>query len=300
MAILADTARKYLIPEISWRRPWDRAAADFARHCRELRAFRNSCTEAPHMLIAARPATWIRSMHCAWAAIRARRQAPRRARARRPIGAGAAPAGRLDPGSPCGACPAQSACRGPLGRLLAAAGIAFPGGAGRKGGRRGLEAGDRTVARIGDDRRIAPRRATGWSVRAYQRLVGPAADFDWQQRFIQPNHLIELRPDGFTILQVLPSGPGRSLLRRHDYTLARRTGRGAPLQYLASRLNPSARPTAIAVAESTQNGIVTFGHEAAQGSQAAPAAAAFRRQLTALVPMLASARPPNDLEDSLG
>jgi hypothetical protein len=40
---------------------------------------------------------------------------------------------------------------------------------------------------------------------------------------------------------------------------------------------------------------VTFGHEAAGGAQAAPAVAAFRRQLVTLMPMMALARPPNDL-----
>jgi TetR/AcrR family transcriptional repressor of bet genes len=147
-------------------------------------------------------------------------------------------------------------------------------------------------ATIGGSRSAAPH---AWSVRAYQRLLGAAAGFDWQRRFLEPNHLIELRPDGFTVLQVLPSGPGRSLLRRHDYTLCEADRPARAAQYVASRLNPYARPTAIAVAESTQKGIVTFGHEASHGARAAPAAAEFRRQLAALVPMMARARPPNDL-----
>ncbi len=139
-----------------------------------------------------------------------------------------------------------------------------------------------------------PAARAGWSARAYQQLLGSAADFRWQRRFLAPNHLIEVRPDGFTIFQVLPLGPGRSLLRRHAYTScdAERPGRAA--QYLASRLSRYDRPAAIEVVESTQKGIVTFGHEAAQGAHAAPEAAAFRRQLLALVPMLGLARPPND------
>ena len=134
-----------------------------------------------------------------------------------------------------------------------------------------------------------------WSVRAYKRLLGSAADFHWHRRFLAPNHLIELRPDGMTILQVLPSGPGHSLLRQHAFTLcdADRPARAA--RYLASRLNPYTRPSAIAVAESTQKGLVTFGHEAPDGAPAAPAAASFRRHLVALVPMMALARPPNDI-----
>jgi TetR/AcrR family transcriptional repressor of bet genes len=133
-----------------------------------------------------------------------------------------------------------------------------------------------------------------WSARAYRRLLGSVADFRWQRRFIAPNHLIELRPDGFTILQVLPGGPGRCRLRTHEFTLcdADRPARAA--QYVASRLSPYTRAATLAVIESTQRGLVTFGHEAADGAQEAPAAAAFRRQLTALLPLLALARPPND------
>ncbi|MEP6885317.1 MAG: TetR family transcriptional regulator C-terminal domain-containing protein [Gammaproteobacteria bacterium] len=134
----------------------------------------------------------------------------------------------------------------------------------------------------------------GWSARAYHRLLASAVNGVWQRLFLAPNHLIEVRPDGFTILQVLPLGPGRSLLRQHGYSLceAERPARAA--QYLAARQSPFTRRAAVAVVESTQNGIVTFGHEAAQGAHAAPALAAFRRQLLALVPMLGLARPPHE------
>jgi len=142
-----------------------------------------------------------------------------------------------------------------------------------------------------------PREADehGWSARSYERLLGSSASSGWQRRFLHPNHRIELRPDGFTLLQVLPSGPGRCLLRRHEHTVcdADRPARAA--EYLASRLSPYTRRSAIAVAESTQRGIVTYGHRAADAAQAAPAVAAFRQQLVTLMPMMALARPLNDL-----
>jgi TetR/AcrR family transcriptional repressor of bet genes len=144
----------------------------------------------------------------------------------------------------------------------------------------------------GTDARAAER--LGWSARAYRQLLGSGADFRWQQRFLAPNHLVEVRPDGLAVYQVLPLGPGRSLLRRHVYSSceAERPARAA--QYLASRQSPYARTAAIEVAESTQKGMMIFGDEAAPGTHAAPALAAFRRQLLALVPMLGLARPPND------
>jgi hypothetical protein len=85
------------------------------------------------------------------------------------------------------------------------------------------------------------------------------------------------------------------LLRQHDHTLCEADRPARAAQYLASRLDPCNRPSAIAVAESTQKGIVTFGHEAATGAQAAPAVAAFRRQLLTLMPVMALPRAPNDL-----
>ena len=134
----------------------------------------------------------------------------------------------------------------------------------------------------------------GWSLRTYERLLGSVADFRWQRRFLAPNHLIELRPDGLTVLQALPSGPGRSLLRRHDFTLCETDRPARAARYLAARLNPNTRPSAVAIAESTQKGIVIFGHEASNEALAAPLAAAFRRQLVMLMPMMALARAPND------
>ncbi len=134
-----------------------------------------------------------------------------------------------------------------------------------------------------------------WAWRSYRQLLGSGADSRWQRRFVAPNHVIELRPDGLTVLQVLPRGPGRSVLRKHDFTLCEADRAARAARYLASRLNPSTRSSAIAVAESIQTGIVAFGHEAADGAGSSPAATAFRRQLFALMPMLAAARPPNDL-----
>jgi TetR/AcrR family transcriptional repressor of bet genes len=145
---------------------------------------------------------------------------------------------------------------------------------------------------IGGSRDADPR---AWSVRSYQRLLGSGADFHWHKRFLAPNHLIELRPDGMTVLQVLPRGPGQSLVRQHEFTLCEADRPARAAQYLASRLNPYARRTALAVAESTQKGIVTFGHEVYDGAPAASAGASFRRRLVSRIPWMSLARPPNGI-----
>ena len=262
----------------------------------EVRAFRNSCSEAPHILIAARAGRFD-TVQCNVHGLQFELDGRRRG-TRGPANLWALDLrllGGLILIRPAVRAPRKAHAADPWADFSPPPGSRFLGAQAE----RAVAADWKLVieqwlesAMMGGSRRAAPQ---AWSVRAYQRLLGAAADFDWQQRFLEPNHLIELRPDGFTILQVLPSGPGRSVLRRHDYTRCEADRPGRAAQYVASRLNPYARPSAIAVAESTQKGIVSFGHEAAHGAQAAPAAAAFRRQLTALVPMLARARPPNDL-----
>ena len=132
-----------------------------------------------------------------------------------------------------------------------------------------------------------------WSARAYGSLVRSGEHLLWQRRFLAPNHVIELRPDGMTVLQVLPVEPGRSLLRRHYLTRCPEDRPALAADYLASRLSPYATRAALAVVESTQAGIATFGHEPAEGAQASSALAAFRRQLLALMPAMRLPRPPN-------
>ncbi len=134
----------------------------------------------------------------------------------------------------------------------------------------------------------------GWSARAYRSVLGSSANSNRQQSFLAPNHLLERRPDGLTVLQVLPTAPGRCLVRQHDFTLCETDRLALATRYLASRISRIAGASAVAVAESTQKGIVILGHEAAVGAQAAPAAAAFRRQLMSLIPMLGFSRPPNE------
>jgi hypothetical protein len=135
----------------------------------------------------------------------------------------------------------------------------------------------------------------GWSARCYRQILGPAPHASWQRRYLAPNHRIEIRPDGFTLLQLLPVSAGRCLLRQYDFTLCEAEGPARAAQYLAWRLNPYTRPAAMAIAESTQVGIVSLGHEAAAAAQPEPAVAAFRRQLATLMPMMSLARPPNEL-----
>lgn len=269
----------------------------------QVRAFRNSCSEAPHTLCAARSGH-ADVFHCAVHGVQFELDGRRRG------ARGAADLTSLDLRTVGSLVLARTAGRHPHEALPVDAWADFsPPPGSRFLGRPSASAcglPDETII-VADWKLVIEQwlesgiaaesrhaEAHVWSAGGYRRLLGSAADFDWQRRFIAPNHLIELRPDGFTVLQVLPMGAGRSILRRHEYTLCESDRPARAVQYLASRLSPYVRPAAIAVVESTQKGIVTFGHDVANGARSSPAAASFRRQLIANTPILGRARPPND------
>jgi hypothetical protein len=121
------------------------------------------------------------------------------------------------------------------------------------------------------------------------------AEENLRSRLVAPNHLIDLRPDGFSILQVLPIAPGRSLMRWHHYTHCSDPRPALAAQYLASRLRPQMGRSMIAVAESTQKGLAIFGHSAAQTASSAAEVIAFRQYLLAQLPALGLDQPPSDM-----
>jgi hypothetical protein len=116
----------------------------------------------------------------------------------------------------------------------------------------------------------------------------------WKRQFIWPNQWVEIRPDGASILQVLPVAAGRSLLRRFDYTLLAAAGAARAVQYLAGRLSPHARRTARAFAESAQQGLAFFGYEAGGGISSTHEVTAFRRRVVECLPAIAFDRRLGD------
>jgi len=134
-----------------------------------------------------------------------------------------------------------------------------------------------------------------WSSQRYRGLAGTAAKGVWKRRFIAPNQLLESRPDGLSILQAIPTAPGRCRLRRLDFTLCTSMRAALAMHYLATRRSPLARRSVLAVAESLQKGLIDFGYQAAPDCPIAPAVAWFRRRLMARIPALALDRPPSEL-----
>ena len=130
---------------------------------------------------------------------------------------------------------------------------------------------------------------SGWSAAAYRRLAGAAAGEPWRRRFIAPNHLIERRPDGVGVLQLLPTGAAQCRVRRLN--LGRADTVAEALEYLAGRLAPWCRRQTIAIAESAQQGLSEFGYRTAAGVPA-PGVAWLRSYLASRLPALAGERAP--------
>jgi TetR/AcrR family transcriptional repressor of bet genes len=126
----------------------------------------------------------------------------------------------------------------------------------------------------------------GWSAARYLRLLPSPRELAprqlaWHRRFVPPNQLIETRPDGTSVLQVIPTAAGHSRVRRFDYDPSHwqlPEARAAPaLRYLARRLTPCFRADWAALAESNQQGWVTFGYTAIARDPTSRAQRAFRQ-----------------------
>jgi TetR/AcrR family transcriptional regulator, transcriptional repressor of bet genes len=141
--------------------------------------------------------------------------------------------------------------------------------------------------RAAGDRLPAPTH--GWSARRYQVLTQQPADAA-RQHFLAPNHWISLRPDGWSLRQVLPTAPGRCLLRHYRYTYCENAALAAAAEYLAERFLNLGRASGLELAESIQRGVVDLGHRSAQTSS--PAVTAFHRQLLGVLPLMGLDAPP--------
>ncbi len=140
---------------------------------------------------------------------------------------------------------------------------------------------------------MTPADARHWSAQRYRTLAGSGASGAWQMRFIAPNQLLQLRPDGLSILQAMPAACGRSRVRRLEYALCGAGRAARAMQYLAARMSSFGRPSALALVESVQRGVIDYGYQAA-ARPISPAVAWFRRQLLARIPLLGLDRPPNE------
>ncbi len=90
-------------------------------------------------------------------------------------------------------------------------------------------------------------QARSWFARRYAQLAGTSGPAYWQRLFLPPNQLLEQRPDGLTVLQVIPGtslsagqlAVDQSRVRWLEYRLPAADRRLLAMNYLARRLHAS-------------------------------------------------------------
>gem|GEM_PF-101382 len=129
--------------------------------------------------------------------------------------------------------------------------------------------------------------APGWTHGHYARLAAGLPGAGWTRLFLPPNQLLESRPDGVLVLQVIGEAAGRCRLRRHDYLRAHPARRERALAFLARRITAGWLARDLGLLESLQAGVVGAEHDTPAGPVPA-VLAAFRRSIA---PLLAGTQP---------
>jgi len=215
-------------------------------------ALRNTCRQRPHALVSARKGRLKSAIHCAAHALTYSFD------------------GRLVQGATPGDLAVLELAQ-PGGLLLVRAG----GGAATRpvppGGWQGFAA-------------LLPREVTEVSVAADWKLIVE----QWlespqpQQQFVAPNQLLDIRPAGAMILQVVPSAAGRSRIHRFNFAVPR-----AARKYAAWRRAADAwLATQVALAESTHSGLMGTAEDQPHTAAMSPALAQFRGSIAALLQAL--------------
>jgi phenylpropionate dioxygenase-like ring-hydroxylating dioxygenase large terminal subunit len=127
------------------------------------------------------------------------------------------------------------------------------------------------------------RDAAGVTAGRYTRLAQSGTSAIWRRLFIQPNELIEIRPDGALVLQVIPEAPGRCRIRQFEFATAFATREQRCLHYLGQRLVRRWLRQDFALAQSIQAGLEGSGFEATEGGPVPQALAAFRSSIFQLL-----------------
>jgi TetR/AcrR family transcriptional repressor of bet genes len=125
--------------------------------------------------------------------------------------------------------------------------------------------------------------ASGWTAGHYARQARSCGAAVWRRLFLPPNELLELRPDGASVLQVIPEAPGRCRIRRFDFALAAPTRAQRVLGYLGQRLLRQWLRQDCELASSIQSGLEGSSYEAIEAGPVPPALSAFRASILRLL-----------------
>jgi len=127
------------------------------------------------------------------------------------------------------------------------------------------------------------RDAAGVTAGGYTRLAQSGSSALWRRLFIAPNELIEIRPDGALVLQVIPEAPGRCRIRRFEFGIASPTREQRCLHYLGRRLVRRWLQQDFTLAQSIQAGLEGSSFEATEAGPVPQALRAFRSSIFGLL-----------------
>jgi TetR/AcrR family transcriptional regulator, transcriptional repressor of bet genes len=217
-----------------------------------LQAFRNTCRRRPHALLTPRKGHLRSAIHCAAHSLTYDFQ------------------GRLVAGSTRGdLAPLEMTRLGPLilARASSSAGtVPAPHGP--------WEAFAGLLPRAVSDLEVL----ADWKIVVEQWLENPQP----QAHFVTPNLLLDVRAGGALVLQVTPTAPGRSRIRRFDFA-APASGRGAAARDSRQRRAGAWLKGQVELAESTQAGLAGAGEEGPEGEPAGPQLSEFREAIARLL-----------------
>ena len=101
----------------------------------------------------------------------------------------------------------------------------------------------------------------------------------WRRQFLWPNLLVEQRPAVLSILQVLPTGAGRSRVQQFEYAGRSTDSHGLASDERARSLARAQLERELEIAASTQQGETDPDYRADASVTPSPAVSAFLRML---------------------
>jgi TetR/AcrR family transcriptional repressor of bet genes len=124
--------------------------------------------------------------------------------------------------------------------------------------------------------------AADWKIVVQQLLDARAPDTTTRpgrQRFLWPNLFVEQRPGALSIVQVLPTAPGRSRVQQFEYAACSADSQVQARDEHARSLARTQLERELAIAASTQQGEADPDYRADTSVTPSPAVAAFQRML---------------------
>ena len=125
--------------------------------------------------------------------------------------------------------------------------------------------------------------ASGWTAARYAHLAARVGTALLQRLYLPPHQLFEIRPDGLTVLQVLPQAPARCRVRRLEFGHVAANPNLRALAFLGARMSRASLARQIEVAASMQAGLAASGYSGEERAPVPPALARFRDAIWALL-----------------